>query len=242
MAQASSWSQSPQSRARLIAADGLEDGRYLAGVQIELQPRFMTYWRMPGDGGLAPTFRFEGSRNLKTAQILYPAPDRYRIKTEEAFGYRSEVAFPLLVEPVDTTLPVHLVLTLDYATCEDICIPAQAQMSCELRPASISTPAAATLQRWLAQVPKPFMGQTSLTRTGPKNWLIKTDATELIDIFAEGPEGWYFETKPAEGGFALRLVAQVGAQSGPFPLRLTLVTAKGAFEASTHLDLSASTP
>ena len=123
----------------------MQEGRYLAGVEIQLQPRFMTYWRMPGDGGLAPTFRFDGSRNLRKADVLYPAPNRYQIKSEEAFGYRSEVVFPIWVEPINPALPTALSLTLDYATCEDICIPAQAQMNCELRPAGTSTPSTATL-------------------------------------------------------------------------------------------------
>lgn len=241
-AQASSWAQSPQSRARLIAAGGLRDGRYLAGAEIQLQPRFMTYWRMPGDGGLAPTFRFEGSRNLRKAEVLYPAPNRYQIKNEEAFGYRGEVVFPLWVEPIDPALPVSVNLSLDYATCEDICIPAFAQMSCELRPAAASTAATATLEKYLAQVPQPFGGQTTLTRRGSKDWLIAVTAEGLLDLFAEGPEGWYFETKPAEGGFALRLIEQPAAPASPVALRLTLVTSKAAFETRASLDLRQGTP
>lgn len=242
VAQASSWAQSPQSRARLIAAGGLRGGRYLAGVEIHLQPRFMTYWRMPGDGGLAPTFRFEGSRNLRKAEVLYPAPNRYQIKNEEAFGYRGEVAFPVWVEPIDPGLPVSLNLSLDYATCEDICIPAFAQMTCELRPAAASTAATATLEKYLAQVPQPFGGQVTLTQRGPKEWLIGVATEGLLDLFAEGPEGWYFETKPSDGGFALRLIEQPAAPASPVALRLTLVTTKAAFETQASLDLRAGTP
>ena len=242
LAQASAWAQSPQSRARLIAAGGLQEGRYLAGVEIQLQPRFMTYWRMPGDGGLAPTFRFEGSRNLRKADVLYPAPNRYQIKSEEAFGYRSEVVFPIWVEPINPALPTALSVTLDYATCEDICIPAQAQMNCELRPAGASTPSTATLQNWLSLVPQPFTGKLSLTRRASKSWHVGIAVEGLLDLFAEGPEGWYFETKPTDGGYALRAVEQPGDAKGPIELRLTIVTAKAAFETQASLDLGERTP
>jgi len=242
LAQASTWAQSPQSRARVIAAGGLQQGRYLAGVEIQLQPRFMTYWRMPGDGGLAPTFRFEGSRNLRKAEVLYPAPNRYQIKSEEAFGYRGEVVFPIWVEPINPALPVSLTLTLDYATCEDICIPAQAKMSYELRPAGASTPSTAVLQNWLSLVPQPFTGKISLTRRGEKEWLIGIAFEGLLDLFAEGPEDWYFETKPVEGGYLMRAVEQPKAARGPVALRFTIVTAKAAFETQASLDLGERTP
>ncbi len=242
LGQASNWAQSPQSRARLIAAGGLQDGRYLAGVEIQLQPRFMTYWRMPGDGGLAPTFRFEGSRNLRKAQVLYPAPNRYQIKAEEAFGYRNEVVFPVWVEPINPALPVSLTLTLDYATCEEICIPAQAQMRMELRPAVTSSPSTGTLQTWLSLVPQPFTGTFSLKRRGEKDWQIDIALEGLLDLFAEGPDDWYFETKPIEGGYRLRAVEQPKDANGPIALNLTIVTAKAAFETQASLDLGERTP
>jgi hypothetical protein len=242
LAQASNWAQSPQSRARLIAAGGMQGGRYLAGVEIQLQPRFMTYWRMPGDGGLAPTFRFEGSRNLRKAEMLYPAPNRYQIKSEEAFGYRSEVVFPVWVEPINPALPVSLTLTLDYATCEDICIPAQAQMSMELRPSGTSSPNTATLQNWLSLVPQVFAGKLNLTRRGEKEWLIGIALEGLLDLFAEGPEDWYFETRPTDGGYLLRAVEQPKGAKGPVALRFTVVTGKAAFETQASLDLGERTP
>jgi DsbC/DsbD-like thiol-disulfide interchange protein len=238
-AQTSGWSQSPQSRARLISAGGLREGRYLAGVEIQLQPRFMTYWRMPGDGGLAPTFRFEGSRNLKRADVLYPAPNRYQIKKEEAFGYRNEVVFPVWIEPVAPSLPVTLSLALDYATCEEICIPASAQMTSELRPTATSTAATAVLDKWLSMVPQAFTGKITLTRRAAKEWLIAPDMDQVLDIFAEGPEGWYFETRPIEGGFLLRAVEQPANAEGAVALRLTLVSAKAAYETQASLDLRA---
>ena len=43
-------------------------------------------------------------------QALYPAPRRYGEASGEAFGYRDEVLFPLMVTPVDPAKPVSLAL------------------------------------------------------------------------------------------------------------------------------------
>jgi len=242
-AQASPWADGLQSRARLVGAGGLEEGRYLAGVEITLQPRFMTYWRMPGDAGLAPSFQFTGSKNLKSAQVLYPAPNRYQLKNEEAFGYRTSVTFPIRVEPLDPAAPVTLVLKLDYATCEEICIPAQALMSLELRPAPTSTsPAQAQLRHWLSLVPAPWTGTLSMTRQDAKSWLIGAPMEGVLDLFAEGPTDFYFETRPQGTGFLMRLIERPAQGSAQVPVLFTIVGEKAAYEAQASLDLSGTTP
>ncbi len=241
-AQVSPWADGLQSRARLVGAGGLEEGRYLAGVEITLQPRFMTYWRMPGDAGLAPSFQFTGSKNLKSAQVLYPAPNRYQLKNEEAFGYRTSVTFPIRVEPLDPAAPVTLVLKLDYATCEEICIPAQAQLSLELRPAPTSSPAQAHLRHWLSLVPVPWTGRLSMTRQDAKSWLISVPMEGVLDLFAEGPPDFYFETRPQGTGFVLRLIERPAQGPAQVPVLFTIVGEKAAYDMQASLDLSPPTP
>src|ERR1700758_5857827 len=53
------WAAGAKSEARLVAA-----GRDLAGFEVKLAPRAVTYWRDPGDAGVPPTFDFAGSENL----------------------------------------------------------------------------------------------------------------------------------------------------------------------------------
>ncbi len=248
LAQASSWGQSEKSQARLLAAGGLEKGRYLAGVQIRLAPNTLTYWKLPGDAGVPPVFSFEGSINVKAMQALYPAPRRYAEASGEAFGYRDEVVFPLMVTPVDPAKPVSLALKLDYATCEKICIPAQAMLRLDLVPGARASELAGLMDDWLARTPRPA-GDPAAPRPlvtpaqAPNAWHVRFAGEPPADLFAEGPEGWFFDSKRAADGFDLILAQKpADAPAGPVEAILTMVVGARAFEARTPLDVERAKP
>ncbi len=71
----SPWQDNPRARARLIAT-GYPDANNKppaasAGVQIELDPKWKTYWRFPGGSGIPTQFDWSGSKNVKSFEILY---------------------------------------------------------------------------------------------------------------------------------------------------------------------------
>ncbi len=248
LAQASPFSQSEKSRARLLGAGGLDGVRYLAGVEIRLAPKSLTYWKLPGDAGISPTFSFEGSKNLASATPLFPPPRRYPEAGGEAFGYMDEVVFPLLVTPVDPARPVTLALKLDYATCEQICIPARAELRLDLTPAAGQSAEAALLRSWLARTPHPAgdpaAPQAVMTKgSDPNLWTIRFTGEAPTDLFAEGPQDWFFDTKRVGEGFDL-VLAQKPAEpaSGPVEVTLTLVYPSKAFEIRTTLDAGLAKP
>ncbi len=242
----SPWQPSTKSAARLIAAEGLQEGRYHAGVEIRLDPKTITYWRNPGEAGVPPVFDFSASVNVARAEVLYPAPKRLaEAGGVEAFGYVDGVTFPVLVTPKDAGQPVHLELELAYAACEKICVPAQAHASLDLRmtgglsggaigraesavPLRLTTAAAGLALKGAAQGGKPGW---SVTLPG------KTMAAQ--DVFVEGPEGWFFDSKPgaAPGEFAIVLAeAPKGAEMPRIPVTLTFTGAGRAVEISAALD------
>ena len=247
-AQASPWAPGEKSQARLLAAGGLDKGRFLAGVEIKLAPNTLTYWKLPGDAGVPPVFSFEGSVNVRAMQALYPAPHRYAEANGEAFGYRDEVLFPLLVTPVDPAKPVSLALKLDYATCEKICIPARAELRLDLAPGAKQSAEAPLLRAWLDRTPRPpgdpAAPRPSLTPGDkPDAWHVRFEGTTPADLFAEGPDDWFFDTKGAADGFDLILAQKpADAPAGPVELVLTMVLGDRAFEARTPLDVGRAKP
>src|SRR5690349_23436369 len=73
-----------------------------AGIEIRLDPGWLTYWRDPGDSGAPPTFDFSGSENVKSVNVLWPAPERIPDGAGgNSIGYRSHVILPLHVVPMD---------------------------------------------------------------------------------------------------------------------------------------------
>jgi DsbC/DsbD-like thiol-disulfide interchange protein len=130
----SPWESNFHSKVRLLGGSDAPDadGKRLAGVQIRLDPGWKTYWRMPGDSGIPPEFDWSGSRNLKSAQVLWPAPRRFEDAGGTGLGYADEVIFPILIEPENPGEPIALRLDLHYGTCETLCIPNDAELALDL--------------------------------------------------------------------------------------------------------------
>jgi hypothetical protein len=56
----------------------------------------------------------------------------------------------------------------------------------------------------------------------------------FVDLFAEGPEGWIFDSKAEKSGFALTTEVRPKDWQGPVPVTLTL---KGAADVELKIDL-----
>jgi DsbC/DsbD-like thiol-disulfide interchange protein len=74
-----------------------------------------------------PRFDFAGSQNLKSVEVLWPAPQAIPEQGLTAIGYTGNLIWPLAIVPQDRTKPVTLRLKLDYAICEKLCVPAEAK-------------------------------------------------------------------------------------------------------------------
>lgn len=256
---ASPWSTDMKSKARLIAAGAGQGGRYLAGIQILLSGRTVTYWRTPGDAGTPPVVSFEGSTNLAHARMEFPAPRRIDEDGIEALGYLDEVVFPLRVSATDPTRPVALHMKLDYAACEKICIPVHAELDLVLPQGKDAGPFAATLAAAQAKVPvrqepsKTTMPSITGARGLSGDWAagkgrFVVDArvpagTAPVTLFAEGPAGWYLQpgaaARRSDGSVAIVVnivQAPAGADIAKTPFVLTLVAGDHAVEVPVRLD------
>src|SRR3989338_385673 len=96
-AAASPWQETEQSALRLIAAtETTGDAETLRlGLEFKMKPGWKVYWRSPGDAGFPPEPDWSKSRNLKTATLKWPAPERFSVLGLETLGYHDEVVLPL---------------------------------------------------------------------------------------------------------------------------------------------------
>ena len=247
---ASAWSPAPKSRARLVSAGAMEGGAYRAGVEIALDGNALTYWRNPGDAGVPPEFDFTASSNLARADVAYPAPERHDEDGSEVFGWRRNVIFPLNVQPRDPSKPVTLTLMLRYAACEKICIPSEGRMQLTISPGGPATAQAARIAHWAALVPRPAAQADASIKLEPvagadkPTWRVTASPAEAGSaLFAEGEDGWFFDTRGANGGaFKLSLAERPAGAASMTSVRLTLRRPSGAVEFETTLDAGKTAP
>ena len=241
---ASPWAVSPKSRARLVSSGPPREGAYDVGVEILLQGEAITYWRNPGDAGVPPSFDFAASVNLAAAEVRYPAPERHDEGGAQAFGWRKTVVFPITARPADPARPVTLDLMFRYAACEAICVPSEGRMRLTLSPKDPAHRHAERIAAWRARAPRPAAAAgvafdvRQISRATKPAWSVRVSplAGDGADLFAEGPQGWFFDTKAVDGAFEVHLAEKPADAAGPAAVRLTLTRAGGAVEHETMLD------
>ena len=212
----SSWESTPYSKARIISAGpvagetgGSDKVTWQIGLQIQLDPGWKTYWRVPGDAGVPPRFDWSKSENVGDVSLEWPAPGRYADEYATTIGYKDEVVFPIVVTPKDPSAPARATVDLDYAVCKDICLPAQATLTLDLAPESGASVIHKTLiEAFRKRVPRPAsageseQASVSLVGEGEKTKLvvdIKSRAGAVPEVFVEGPEEFFFsDPKPQD--------------------------------------------
>ncbi|MEQ8267216.1 MAG: protein-disulfide reductase DsbD family protein [Parvibaculum sp.] len=147
-------------RLSLVAAETAHDGApLLAGIDMGLAKGWKTYWREPGDSGIAPSFDWSRSENVADVEVRWPVPQRFDEPGDITFGYRDEVIWPLRVVPANPALPVTLRLDMFYGVCSvSVCIPREAELALALPAVApeegiAATQDAARLRAALARVP-----------------------------------------------------------------------------------------
>lgn len=231
---------------------------FRGGVEIVLTPGWKTYWRYPGDAGIPPRFDWSGSENVSHVEVLFPAPKRITDGSGQAsIGYEERVIFPLRIIPHDAAKPVTLKLKLDFATCEKLCIPAEAVLSLAF---SGGASTESTLEEAEKRVPekqdvskpRPLAILSAKIERGKdpegkdSRVIVKALARTVgkLDLFAEGPgEEWTLslpELLKNEAGHAIFAIplrgSRLGSNDAPPKLRLTLVAGEQAIEAEIVLD------
>lgn len=106
-----------------VAYAGTDAEKLQALLTADLAEGWHTYWRTPGESGLAPVFDWSKSDNLGTVEVFYPAPERDTQFDIHTYVYHGQVPLPLKVTPKDASQPVHLQGSVTYMVCKDICVP-----------------------------------------------------------------------------------------------------------------------
>ena len=249
---ASPWQRDGHSAVRLLA--GSRSGAVLlGGVAFQLQPGWKTYWRTPGDSGVPPRFDFSKSENIEAVTVMWPAPLKFDDGAGGvSLGYHDQTVLPLRIVPKNVDKPVMLRAEINYAVCEKICIPVEA--NAELAFNSVASTEDSALLAALDTVPKPAnVGDPNpltirdVKREGKSSVLVDvvTPDARNINLFVEGPTpDWGLpvpklveRSPPGVKRFAFELD---GVPPGVNPegaaLKFTLVGGDRAYEFNINLD------
>ncbi len=97
--------------------------KILIGLKVNLLPEWKIYWRNPGDAGLPPEIKWETGNNIKSMNLLFPNPKRFKFFGIETFGYENEVIFPIVIEGLNKNKKISGQLLFEAQVCAEICVP-----------------------------------------------------------------------------------------------------------------------
>ncbi len=232
------WQElSPGVRARLVSADVLEAaGRTMVGLELDMPHDTKTYWRIPGETGIAPDLDFAGS--VVDHTILWPYPT---IETDQ--GYLDYVYYGPTVLPVSLMTQgdnpvVELAVTL--GVCSDICVPASATFSLPLDFRDPDRGHALRIAQAVSLVPIPWDGAApaiaGVTLDTSTDALVVTLAAAEIDphsIIADiGNPAVLFGApqKSRDGRSVFLSLSGISAGLEHQPVRITFMTGRGPYE------------
>ncbi|MCC5987982.1 MAG: hypothetical protein JJT95_09885 [Pararhodobacter sp.] len=144
---------SPPSIAQIVQAEirpGWRgaDGQHIAALHLRLAEGWRTYWRIPGQAGIAPQLDWSRSQNVASVTAHWPRPAVFDQDGYNSVGYAGELVLPLTLTPRDPARPMALVGDLTVGLCRDVCIPADLSVSQPLRGNGAHDPViAAALER-----------------------------------------------------------------------------------------------
>ncbi|KGT89317.1 protein-disulfide reductase DsbD family protein [Enterobacter cancerogenus] len=107
--------QNSHAEVRLRSANDGADAQIL--LDIRLEKGWKTYWRSPGEGGVAPEIRWQTPD--VNATWYWPAPARFDVSGLTTQGYKGDITLPIALAKVSDK---HLAGTLTLSTCSDVCI------------------------------------------------------------------------------------------------------------------------
>jgi thiol:disulfide interchange protein len=177
---------SPRAVATLVTeTDAMQPGTpFRVALRLRLADGWHTYWKNPGDAGVAPEFTIDG---VTQPAIDWPTPRRVAEGPVMTYAYTGEVLLPVTISATAGTIKAHG----QWLVCKDICVPEEGNFSLTL---PVGTPAPSAQAKLFAA------HDASVPRTSPWRARISPDGT----LFVQGPEltqatvtdAWFIPDQP----------------------------------------------
>jgi thiol:disulfide interchange protein/DsbC/DsbD-like thiol-disulfide interchange protein len=148
---------------------------FRVGLHFRLAPGWHTYWRNPGDAGVAPEFSLTLPPGARSGPIAWPTPSRVAEGPVMTYAYTSDLLLPVTVTPGAHAGPIPIQAHARWLVCKEICVPEEADFRLDL-PAGTPAPS--------AQAPLFAAHDRAVPRPSPWQAQIAPDGS----LWVQGPE------------------------------------------------------
>jgi len=124
-------------QAQLIPeVQAIQPGKTFAvGLWLKMDEGWHTYWKNPGDSGLATRLTWNLPEGFEADDVQWPCPQKFETPTEMTYGYKDEV---LLITDIHVPAKtkagtiVKILARVDWLACKEECIPGHDELMFEI--------------------------------------------------------------------------------------------------------------
>ena len=128
-----------------LAADTATPGTtVLAGIQMEMEPGWHTYWKNPGESGQATEIKWTLPPGVTAGEIQWPLPNKLPPAEVTTYGYEGKIILlvPLTLASNVSAGPVEITAKVSWLECKEACVPAKATLQATLQVGQETKPSA----------------------------------------------------------------------------------------------------
>ncbi len=225
--------QAAHTQARLVLSAGTATPgeTVLAGVELQMDDGWHTYWKNSGDSGMPTTIDWQLPPGVTAGPVQWPTPDKLPDQELTTYVYRNEAVLlvPLKLASDLKPGPLDLRARVSWLECNIQCVPGKAEVQARLDIGAESKPApenAKLLAEWQKKLPGPGDNIAAQARWGKPatgdtrplllRWNSAQAATE-VDFFPDSSEDFEVQGAtqrlPADSGSILiqKQIKKLGA-------------------------------
>jgi DsbC/DsbD-like thiol-disulfide interchange protein len=122
--------------ARLLSeTEGVRPGQtFRVGLHLRMEPGWHTYWKEPGDSGMATRIEWELPRGFTAGPIEWPPPQKIESPPLVNYGYFGDAFLVTSIRAPEKIggRSVRLKAKVRWLECAEVCVPGQADLELTL--------------------------------------------------------------------------------------------------------------
>ena len=233
-----------QVRLVLSVASARPGDTVMAGIFLQMDPGWHTYWQNPGASGMATTIEWKLPPGITAGAPLWPIPQKLPDKDLTTYIYRDEALVLVPLKLASTLSPgdVPLSAQVSWLECDLQCVPGHAAVEASLKIGAATNPGpdAELLTSWEKKLPKkdPSIMATAAWEkpaAGDERPLVigwrSSAPADTADLYPDASDS--FEVQPAVEPLPsqpgqIRIRKDIKKVSGDWPAQISGLLVQGA--------------
>lgn len=222
----------------------------MAGVRLDMNEGWHTYWRFGGDSGAPTKIAWTLPAGVSAGAIRWPTPERFEEAGFVTYVYHDQAVLlvPLKISEEIEPGRYPIKAQVEWLECEKVCIPGKDSVEASLTVSNVAKPSehAALIEEWKQKIPQPDPSlDARAVWDGPaqddsRNVIIefekKADA-ETYDFFPYGAADYEVSAKTSRlpvTDDTVRLRKEVLKWEGDWPERIQGLIVESAANGNTQ--------